>query len=57
VKTDWRKVPCKKCGRKGLHHPMHPHAMNFHESGKLVCRFCGARFIIKNHDDDMRIKE
>lgn len=45
--TKWSKVPCKRCGRKGLHHPMHPHVMTFREMDKLECRFCHARYTIK----------
>lgn len=41
---DLRKRPCPKCGRKGLHHPMHAHAYGFKEYTKAECRFCGARF-------------
>jgi hypothetical protein len=47
MKRDWRKVPCLKCGKKGLHHPDHPHAFGFKEYDKLVCRFCHAHFKIK----------
>lgn len=45
ARTDWRKVPCPKCKRKGLHVPRHPHAFTFKDSGKLECRFCHARFM------------
>jgi len=40
-------IPCPKCGRKGLHHPDHPHAFGFKEYGKARCRFCYARFNLK----------
>lgn len=39
------KTPCPKCGCKGLHTPMHPHAFGYKDVGKLECRFCHARFV------------
>lgn len=35
-----RKKPCPKCHRKGLHHPMHPHAFGWKDYERVVCRFC-----------------
>jgi hypothetical protein len=45
--TDWRKVPCPKCGRKGLHWPMHPHALGYKDHTAVECRFCHARFKVE----------
>ena len=36
---------CPKCGRKGLHYAMHPHAFGYKDYSKVECRFCHARFI------------
>ena len=44
---DLRSVPCPKCGKKGLHHPDHPHARGWKIYEKAVCRFCKAKFVIK----------
>jgi len=38
---------CKKCGRKGLHHPNHPHAFGMKQYDRLICRFCGARYKLR----------
>lgn len=42
--VDLRGKKCPKCGRKGLHHPRHPHAMGWKDYSVIVCRFCGGRF-------------
>ena len=40
-------IKCPKCGRKGLHHPDHAHAYGWKEYSKAECRFCHARFRVK----------
>ena len=38
---------CPKCNRRGLHYADHPHAQGWKDYGRVVCRFCGARFSVK----------
>jgi hypothetical protein len=42
--TDWRKIPCPICKRRGLHYSDHPHAHGYKDYGVVVCRFCHKRF-------------
>ena len=39
--------PCPKCGRKGLHFPMHPHASGYKDYDHVSCKFCQGRFTVK----------
>ena len=41
---DLREMRCPKCKRKGLHHPGHPHAFGYKDYERAECRFCKARF-------------
>ena len=41
---NFKGIKCRKCGRKGLHHPDHAHAYGWKEYSKAECRFCHARF-------------
>lgn len=44
---NFKGIKCPKCGRKGLHHPDHPHAFGWKEYDKAECRFCYARFRVR----------
>lgn len=44
------KTPCPKCGRRGLHFAMHPHAFGWKDYGRVECRFCSARFKVRDKD-------
>ena len=36
---------CPKCGRRGLHYAMHPHAFGYKDYSRVECRFCHTQFI------------
>jgi uncharacterized protein YbaR (Trm112 family) len=38
---------CPKCNRRGLHYADHPHAQGWKDYEHVACRFCGARFRVK----------
>jgi len=40
-------VPCPACGRKGLHHPGHPHAYGYRDGTRVQCQFCKKMFGIR----------
>lgn len=38
------RVPCPKCGRKGVGFALHPHAYGWKDYNNAKCRYCDARF-------------
>lgn len=50
--VDLRGKPCPKRGRKGLHHPGHPHAFGYKDLDSARCRFCHAGFTIRYKPKD-----
>jgi len=46
---------CPKCNRRGLHYADHPHAQGWKDYGRVVCRFCGARFRVKERDAELHV--
>ena len=52
---NFKGIKCPKCGRKGLHHPDHTHAYGWKEYSKAVCRFCNARFNVRESAPNNRV--
>jgi len=50
---DLRKMPCPKCGRKGLHYASHPSALGYKDRDHAGCRFCHATFKINKPKPDL----
>lgn len=40
------RVPCPKCGKKGVGYAKHPHAFGQKDYDRAACRYCKARFKI-----------
>lgn len=38
------RIPCPKCGRKGLGFSAHPHAFGWKDYKRASCRYCDASF-------------
>jgi len=54
--TGWRSgfPPCPKCGKKGLKYAPHPHAFGYKDYDHAVCRYCHARFVVRDADEPGR---
>lgn len=48
------RVPCPKCGRKGVGYANHPHAFGWKDYSRAICRYCRARFKVKDHGDEVQ---
>lgn len=44
------KKPCPKCGRRGLHFAIHPHAIGWKDYDRVECRFCHTRFKVRDKE-------
>jgi len=44
-------IKCPKCGKKGLIHPPHAHALGWKEYGLVNCRFCKSSWVTKDFDN------
>lgn len=38
---------CPKCGKRGVGYASHPHAYGWKDYSRASCRYCGARFTVK----------
>lgn len=41
------RAECPKCHRRGVGFAPHPHAYGYKDRGRLICRFCRARFTVR----------
>ena len=41
------RLPCAKCGKKGVGFASHPHAQGFKNYSRAKCRYCGAAYTVK----------
>ena len=43
------RVVCLKCGKRGVGYSSHPHAYGYKDYSRATCRYCQARFAVRNN--------